>query len=438
MTLDRSHAEFEGWYDELIGDLTEVGALYQEKYIAVSPLPLERSMVEGWSRDLPRLLEVARRYAVARRRGACRPRYDLEELTELYLDAPRQPGINRPDGILIDGQLKLLEMNIDSSIGGIWEVDFLQKLLAKNPRLRLGPSAHFPTPKEAFLDYLKDLQARVAETTDGPLNLAIVSVPELDRFYQDVCQDLCTWVTEETGLNAHFFISPQMLRAEEYVTEGLRPYHIVYRHASLAAPPQIAAPMVRLLTDARRTKSVVVSDLIDVYIEQKGILALLSAEADDGGQLDEEEAELVRRYVPWTRYVADGETVFRGQRVGLKALMFEAREELVLKRTQSYMGEQVFIGSELSKADWHDMLSKALTDTQPWVVQENLASAPHDFEYYTRSEGFIRAMKRYTLSPFIFGRHFGGVMVRVEENPERRVLALPTNSQMSSAGVVLI
>ena len=429
--------KFENWFRDLASDLLDVGLLYEEERIPISPLILEHKLVNTWSRELPLLLDVARQVAVTQNGGFAPPRYDQEEVGRLYLDAPRRPGIMRPDGILVDGELKLLEMNVDSAIGGIWEVGFLQERISKNPRLELPDKAHFPVPKEALRDFIAELVRQIRTDDGGPINVALVLHSNSNRFYLDISQEMCDWISAETPVQA-YSMTPQVLRAEDYVTDGQRPYHIVYRLGTLMAEPNTSAPMIRLLRDARHTRSIMLADPLDVFVEHKGTLALLSEALSEEGALNADHAELVQRYVPWTRFIRETETDFRGQRQQLTILAKEAREQLVIKRCYSHVGQQVFIGAEVNPSTWSNLVDNAARAADPWVIQENLASTPYPFTYYNFNEGFVEREKRYTLSPIFLGRHFGGMLVRVEEDPSRRVLALPHNSQMGSAGVALI
>ena len=131
---------------------------------------------------------------------------------------------------------------------------------------------------------------------------------------------------------------------------------------------------------------------VDPHLEQKSMLAELSAAAADQGYaaqvgLTAAEAALVRRHVPWTRRLAAGAALGPdGSAVGdLPAWVRTSAAGLVLKRSWDFGGKSVFLGAdygdEASVQRARDRFGAALTweqlvdacvDEGGWVVQERV------------------------------------------------------------------
>jgi hypothetical protein len=431
--LDRS-------YERLHSELVDLGLCYEPGQVAISPLLVGAPTVQTWSHELPALLALARRIAHDTGTG---PGVAVPEthrtLARAYEGRPCRPGIMRPDGIIVGQQLKLLEMNVDSALGGLWEVEFLQSLLAQNPALRVPASTRFHSTKQAMRTFITGEVAALGDElpATGPIDIALVGFSDFDRLYVDLTQEICKWLSADRRIRATY-TTPEQLRCGEHVTDGVRRFHLLYRFGALVHSVRRCAPMLDLLRAAATTRTLILSDPRDLMIEHKGILAQLSELADQPDALSSSDRELVHRYVPWSRIVRRGPVTFGGASADLHELAVALRKVFVLKRAQSHAGEHVFIGAETAAAEWRDLLERAHGDALPWVLQENVASSLHAFEYYMPGEGTMRVPRRYTVSPYFFGELFAGSLVRVEQDPARRVLALPYNSAMGVAGMATV
>jgi hypothetical protein len=115
--------------------------------------------------------------------------------------------------------------------------------------------------------------------------------------------------------------------------------------------------------------------VVDNVLSDKRTLALLSEGADEGDVLEEEERDLVRAHLPWTRIVRPGATTFRGREVDLREVLRRERGDLVLKAGRGYGGEQILLGSATAEEAWERGVAEALA-AGDWVVQERIESVP--------------------------------------------------------------
>ena len=294
--------KFVNWAESMLDDFVDLGICYQDNSVAVTPIQLRKNMVEGWGSDLTKLFNLVRKIAIARRTEDMKPRADLQGIAESFINNKRIPGIMRPDGILVGDQLKILELNVESAVGGIWEIDFLVNRIKNNPLLNIPSTSYFPSPKDAFLKYINELAA-ICEDECKQLNLAFVGFSDYDRYNKDICYNLCNWITEHTKFTATY-TTPEILYVKDgYITDGLRNYDVVYRYGALIYPSDRVADMVKLVQRCCGTKSILVNDPVDIYIDHKGILALLSQLAEEINPLVQEYIDLIKAYIPWTRFL---------------------------------------------------------------------------------------------------------------------------------------
>ena len=79
------------------------------------------------------------------------------------------------------------------------------------------------------------------------------------------------------------------------------------------------------------------------------------------------ERKVIREYIPWTRRVMQGYTIYQEQ-VDLLAFIHANREKLALKPNDEGTEQQTFIGADMDDAAWDRALKIALRDS--YVVQE--------------------------------------------------------------------
>jgi hypothetical protein len=144
---------------------------------------------------------------------------------------------------------------------------------------------------------------------------------------------------------------------------------VVYRRAVLSELVAREDEVGAFLRAYREGLALFVNSLRCHLSEDKAFFALLTDEAY-ASLMSAEEAELVRRAVPWTRRVAERRTRHGGLEIDLVPWIGEHRDRLVLKPAHGYGGRSVLVGDETSPADWSAAVDAGLRE--PWVVQERV------------------------------------------------------------------
>ena len=148
-----------------------------------------------------------------------------------------------------------------------------------------------------------------------------------------------------------------------------RPVDLVYRRAVLTEIVAREGQMPAFLEAYRDGLAFFVNSFRCRLSEDKAFFAILTDESF-ASLMTPEEAQLVRRVVPWTRRVAERRTLRAGCEVDLVPYAIEHRAELVLKPAHGYGGRSVLVGDETTPEAWQSAVQDGLRE--PWVVQERV------------------------------------------------------------------
>jgi hypothetical protein len=332
--------------------------------------------------------------------------------------------LSEPDGIFsaasrgdyIDGGdgLKLLEYNAGSYLGGL-QLDFMAEL-----NLACGPVARFleetgrravpPNGLRALFRHMAEDTADAGIWKDGPFNLAWMVHPNpapevaLNPFglYDAEFQKALADAGMEAG-GRFLLCGPEqfgqekgMMTVDGHPVHALMEYHqgtgdmrLPFRYFKMGRLNLFSGPVSWLMGDKRNVARV---------SEQAG-----------SDEFTEEERELIRAHVPWTRRVLPGATTFRGRGFRLPDDLPAHREHLVLKKASSVGGRHVQVGPFSTDAQWTAAIARAVRE-RDWVVQEFVQTPPYFFQ--AGEEG--AAPHNLVWGLFVFGEYYGGAFLRMQ------------------------
>jgi hypothetical protein len=206
-------------------------------------------------------------------------------------------------------------------------------------------------------------------------------------------------------------VSPEEL---EYRDGKLRapafPVDIVFRRVltrELLTRYDLSHPFLR----AYRDRAVcVVNDFRSEVAQRRALFELLT---DDSvtARLPAADRELIRTFVPWTRFVSPRKTKYKDQDVDLPEFILRCREQLVLRPNDHECDQRVFVGADMSSSAWDRAVRLALRT--PYVVQERFSCGPQIFPMYQYGE---LQMKRtqVCVHPHVFNGKVHGVSAALE------------------------
>lgn len=149
-------------------------------------------------------------------------------------------------------------------------------------------------------------------------------------------------------------------------------------------------------------------------LHKKAAFALITDDEQNARWFTEDEREVIRACVPWTRRVEQCETTHEGARVDLLEHLRRHRERFMLKPNDDYGGRGLSFGAKMSAPEWDDAIEAALASD--FVVQEALELRTEVFPVFNDGGWALQPMYVDT-NPFLFCGRVEGALVRLSQSP---------------------
>ncbi len=319
-------------------------------------------------------------------------------------EALRQPRLRRvatafmrPDLVLTDDGLKLVELNVATSLGG------LSTLAPYTAATRESAYAAFLAERGLAVDapdtaaiWLEVFAGLTRARGEGPLRVfeATADPADLDggrRFFVDMIRSAGHHIS--CGLIGDLELTDTGVRFEGEPVDAVFTAY-TWHETKEFVPPALTRRLMEL--DAAGLVDFIGSPAAALH-DNKGNLALLHDEAFDG-LLSEDERSLVRRYVPVT---------FRLRPETLDRAVAE-QESLICKPASAYGGKDLVFGSGTGDDEWRALLRDRLADAdERYVLQARQHPA------VVSVPGARPTPEReIVLAPLVFGGTYAGVFLR--------------------------
>ncbi|MFD7079373.1 hypothetical protein ACFYXV_30125 [Streptomyces sp. NPDC002181] len=348
------------------------------------------------------------------------------EDAELMISALRHPrtgraatAIMRPDLVVTDDGLRLVELNVSTPMGGMSTIAPYTEATLDSEYARFlaarGLTPEAAATSHVWLDMFVGLLRE--HETERPLHVfeAIANPADSDsgrRFFVDMIRSggyeiSCGLVTDleldEEGA------SFEGRRVDVVVT--MYTWHETKKHV----PPALTRRLMEL--DIAEKIDFIGAPATALH-DNKGNLALLT-EPEFDHLLSDEERSLARAHVPET---------FRLRADTLDRALAE-REELICKPASAYGGKDLAFGFTQDDGQWRVLLTERLADpNETYVLQRRLRPAVVDVP------GADPAGREVVLAPLVFGGRFAGTFLR--QAPPRSASAINASSGAEAAGVL--
>ena len=146
---------------------------------------------------------------------------------------------------------------------------------------------------------------------------------------------------------------------------------------------------------------------------KKAFFAVLTDERNES-LFSDAERNAIRAHVPWTRVLADTDTVMSGRRQRLIRLAEDHRETLVLKPNDEYGGAGVKLGWELTAAEWGAALDDALkAPAGSWVLQERIPVRRETFPIFDSTGEVAMRNMLVDFAPYLVRGRMTGYLTRL-------------------------
>ena len=332
----------------------------------------------------------------------------MEGVTEEHLDSL----IARGDFILSASGLKCLEYNIAGNLGG-WGLSLWESLYLKNPLILRFLEQYGVTIKnenflEIFLEHcIESAENLVSLAGDSEINVAMVSKKSEGRdplgiyaYLDKLIKDLLK--TKQSSLSGNVFVCdyPYLEIKDDWVYYKGKRIHVLTENYTGLVPP----PIFKVFMSGHIR---IMNGPVTGLLSSKLNLALLS-EHEDSGIFNDEEREAIKKYVPWSRRIVPGETVYGEKRVQMEDFVLSNKDNLVIKPSLGFGGDGVYIGRSTAESEWRRLVKTALR-RKDYLVQEVVKSISPLYQYGEAGTA------RYDLAWgfFIFGSRYGGTFLRV-------------------------
>ncbi len=265
---------------------------------------------------------------------------------------------------------KLLEFNVHSSTGGISNSDFLRTLL------RIPFYREFV--EEEGLTYTDTMEGVATELWRAARQRGLggrptIAVIDWHTSYAKLA-DMMSWFSHrltEYGFDAFPCHIRQVECRDGFLYRGDRRIDILYRTFVIDDLKESPEDLQPVLEAYRNGNLLLAMTFAAELVGNKGTLALLS-EATEHETLQPKEHELIRRYVPWTRFVESGTTRRHGEEHDMTRLLVERQADFILKPVVGYAGHGVTPGWVTSAEDWRHLVEQALSGPIRYVVQDRV------------------------------------------------------------------
>jgi glutathionylspermidine synthase len=364
---------------------------------------------------------AARIIAVAIEKMVARALNDDELLMQLDL-TPREaamaridPGYSRLcvtsrlDAYVSDDGFKFLEYNAESP-AGVGDQMQLEKVLFGMAHMKqlLGERAHWrPEPHKRLLQSLLQAYRECGGDKDYP-NIAIVdwkgvSTESEFRILQKyfAAEGCPTIIADPNELK----YSDGKLRVGDFAIDIVYKRVVIHEFLERCSEDH---PLAQAYADGRVCMA---NSFRTKLAHKKAGFAVLS-DPRFAHLFSGEEAEAIRRHIPWTRRVIRGTTSFEGAAHDMIQLIRSEREQFVLKPNDDYGGHGVFLGWETSADDWEQATALALE--RPYVVQQRVPLKKVPMPTFS---GGLRLDEMYVdFNPFLFHNEVEGALIRLSSS----------------------
>ncbi|MCP5105575.1 MAG: hypothetical protein GY950_19470 [bacterium] len=375
--------------------------------------------------------EISRYYGVSTDLAG----YFLYGVTDEHLDNL----LARGDFLVTRSGLKCLEFNINTNLGGLnlplWEtlcqaVPVLSRFFSQYNVKPLNKNVY-----TVMLEHLVNIALSFYPGT-GEFNIAVAAPSALVQRAGEAMAGFMNAIftgfvlPKFSGLKGRVMVCnySQLETVGEEVFCNGKKVHYIMEWCQGFAPKKI-------LELFKERKILFGNGAVSWLLSTKLNHAVLS-EYKDSGLFTPPEREIIETYIPWTRKVAAGETVYRGETVDMKTFLLANRETLVLKPILGAGGRDVQVGRHMSGEEWKALVESALqwedwmdihfdrdiTETawyqmaekafkvKNWVVQEYVPFPRYLYQW--GKDGYVEHHSTWGI--FMFGGTYAGTLLRVQ------------------------
>jgi uncharacterized circularly permuted ATP-grasp superfamily protein len=318
---------------------------------------------------------------------------------------------SRLDAFLLDDGLHFAEYNAESP-AGLGYTQRLCELFDAMPamaRFRARRRVRFNPTIEPMLDALLASYREWGGRADPPA-VAIVDWREVPTWTEfEILRDAFTAAGIPTSV-----YDPRDLTFENGTLHGMQGrIDLVYRRVlinDILARPNECDALIRAI----EANAVCVANTLRCKLAHKKAFFAVLTDERNASLFSPAERAAIAAHVPWTRLLADTDTIRDGRRESLLRFAERQRESLVLKPNDEYGGTGVTLGWEASEAEWRTGLDQALQHPAgTWVLQERIPVRRETFPMFDRTGQVSMREMLVDFAPYLFRGRMAGYLTRL-------------------------
>ncbi|WP_074594338.1 hypothetical protein [Bacillus cereus] len=334
--------------------------------------------------------------------------YSVEERELIETTLHNNDGmLARSDMILENSGYKIIEFNVESSVGGT-EIGNLNNMILKEGFFD-SDNWKFKDPNKEIVKVFKDI------INKNKLNKKQVTIGIMD-WYPDMMQYI--YAHEEMkqlfiaeGLKAVICHQENIeIREGNLFTQGKK-IDILFRLFLLDDIKGDKGEIKRILELCRLDNLIITNGIHTDLYSNKGNFAYLS-DLEYQYMFNEEEKQVINRCIPWSRFLEKDKLVnYEGEDYLLHNLLINKKDTFVLKPLRGYGGDGVVIGKGMNQNAWELQLANIFQSNRKYLVQERVES-PKILMPYVEDDKVSYLDTEINYATYIFNNEYSGTLIR--------------------------
>ncbi|MBN1550382.1 circularly permuted type 2 ATP-grasp protein [bacterium] len=195
---------------------------------------------------------------------------------------------------------------------------------------------------------------------------------------------------------------------------GLEP-DIIYRRGWIGDWIHHMEGIKPIIAALRDQKVCMVNPLNSTLAANKSVFAVLQM-PEMKKLFTDEERNVIRKYLPWTRVFEKTKTEFYGDIIDLQDYVGKNKNKFVLKPIDQYGGKDVIVGYATESSEWEQWVDKACAPKGKFVVQEAVTIPEEELPVF-EGEKLAFAKKKINVNFYCYGGIYTGGVVRSSDSP---------------------
>jgi hypothetical protein len=378
-------------HERLASTLEAFGISQQDGSYATPPLVLERESATRLIEASARIINAARRLSQL---GLLNEYSTPNFFGDLVRIKPRAtlPVMARPDCILCDDNPRIIELNVDSGLGGLYLSSCLNSLYQQS---RDYQHVEFGSPVNGVA---KVLMGQSQDSKNYVVYSSRRQSLEAEFHYHLLASELSALCGKQY-IAAHYGDVEEQASAQDSKPS-------ILKASWVEGDDSEAVAYVRFLERCERRRYRIYSDSSDLQLDDKGTLADLYHLAENRDEsLTQDEVTDILQYVVPTFYL--NRFISRSG----SAAAVEGKNELVIKPLGHSGGRGVVVGKFVSEQTWKSALDDAARNGGSWVLQKFVTTGRPS--YASRDGAYDDLPSLFgVISPYVFGDGFSGLLGR--------------------------